>query len=429
MVKQYDKFKYSGISWIGHIPEHWNSSKAKYCSSFRMGQTILKEDLDEEGKYPVYSATEGDHYFGKTNNPIFILEVGDIVIPARGNSIGYVALVFEESVSTQTTIANFINKSKINSNYLYYFYKGFRKTLFYYDNTAIPQITVEQVKQNPILLPPIEEQIQITSFLDYQTSLIDKIIQSKGKLIELLKEKRQSIITEAVTKGINPNSELKDSGIEWLGKIPNDWKILPIRYFNTKVGSGVTPKGGGEVYTEEGVIFVRSQNVHFEGLRLDDVVRIDNETHEKMSGSKVEYKDVLLNITGASIGRCCVVNMREEMNVNQHVCIIRPNNKISPEFLNMVLQSNVGQTQIRLGITGGNREGLNFEAIKNFLIPIPDFNNQNEIVQQVEVKLESFDVLLTKNLQQIEKIKEYRQSLISEAVTGKIDVRDWQPIY
>jgi type I restriction enzyme S subunit len=424
-MKKHLKYKKSNVNWIGDIPEHWQISKAKFSSSFRMGQTILKEDLIEDGKFPVYSATEGDHYFGRINNPSFILEVGDIVIPARGNSIGHISLVYEESVSTQTTIANFVNKNKINSKYLYYYYKGFRNTLFQYDNTAIPQITVEQVKQNLILLPPFEEQFQIASYLDHQTSIVNDLIKQKEKLNELLREKRYSIINETVTNGLKPNAKMKYSGINWLGNIPIDRSLISIRYLTTKVGSGVTPKGGAEVYTEEGVIFIRSQNVHFDGLRLDDVVKIDNDTHEEMSGSKVFHKDVLLNITGASIGRCCVVNINEEMNVNQHVCIIRPNNKIIPEYLNLLLKSSIGQTQVKLGTTGGNREGLTFEAIKDFILPIPEIPIQMEIVDKIEASMRKFEEIESKNNFQIEKLKEYRQSIISEAVTGKIDLREW----
>jgi len=230
MMKKYDKYKSSNIIWIGNIPEHWMLTKAKFCSSFRMGQTILKEELIEDGDYPVFSETEGDHYFGRTNNPSFILEVGDIVIPARGNSIGHIALVDEAAVSTQTTIANFINKQKINSHYLFYFYKAFRKTLFHYDNTAIPQITVDQVKQNPVLLPTFKEQTQIVKYLNHKTAIIDQLIQQKENLIELLKEKRQAVINEVITKGLNPNAKMKDSGIEWLGEMPSHWGIKKLKY-------------------------------------------------------------------------------------------------------------------------------------------------------------------------------------------------------
>ncbi len=286
----------------------------------------------------------------------------------------------------------------------------------------------EVIKNSRLPIPPLKEQTQIALYLDHQTSIIDHLIEKKQKLIELLKEKRQAVINESVTKGLDPNVKMKDSGIEWLGEMPEKWEKVLIRHLNKKVGSGVTPKGGAEVYTDEGVIFIRSQNVHFDGLRLDDVVKIEFSTHEKMSGSKVKFDDVLLNITGASIGRCCIVKLNDEMNVNQHVCIIRPNEKITSEYLNLVLQSNIGQTQIKLGTTGGNREGLTFEAIKDFFIILPPISEQNEISNKLNTIIKSYEDLEYKNSLLISKLKEYRQSIISEAVTGKIDVRAWEPI-
>ena len=147
-----------------------------------------------------------------------------------------------------------------------------------------------------------------------------------------------------------------------------------------------------------------------------------------MNNSSVEFNDVLLNITGASIGRCCVVNIDEEMNVNQHVCIIRVNERIKPDFLNIVLQSNVGQTQIKLLTTGGNREGLTQEAVKNMSIPLPNIETQIQLLNSITEKLKSFDLIKNKIETAIEKLQTYRQSLISEAVTGKIDVRDWEKV-
>jgi len=288
-----------------------------------------------------------------------------------------------------------------------------------------------------IFLPPLSEQIQIASFLDKKTALIDEIIAKKERLIETLQAKRQATINEVVTgkKVWNPKtntwteaSKVKNSGIDWLGEIPEDWEVVKLKYLVSKVGSGVTPRGGGEVYYDEGVIFVRSQNVHFDGLRLEDIVRIDIETHENMSGSKVQRNDVLLNITGASIGRCCVVNVDDEINVNQHVSILRTNERVFPYFLNLVLQSSIGQLQVNLKSSGGNREGLTAEAIKTFIIPLPKKNEQLIIIDKLGELISHFETTIFRIQTQIQKLKEYRQSLISEAVTGKIDVRDWQAL-
>jgi len=351
-----------------------------------------------------------------------------MALAGQGKTKGTVAIVEIEATCNQSMAAIVPERNKIKAEYLFYWLDcNYQRIRGLAGDELRDGLNLEIVGDIFCPLPSLVEQDKISKFLNYQINIIDELISRKGKLIEKLKEKRLAIINEAATKGLNPNAKMKDSGIEWLGEIPESWKVASLRHLTNKIGSGVTPKGGAEVYTEEGVAFIRSQNVHFNGLRLDDVVKIDVDTHNKMSGSKVAQHDVLLNITGASIGRCCVVELDEEMNVNQHVCIIRPNSKVDFRFLNLALQSEVGQVQIKIGTTGGNREGLTFEAIKEFIIPLPDKSTQLDIVRHVENSIRRIEGLEIKNKNQIEKLKEYRQSLISEAVTGKIDVRDWEP--
>ena len=143
---------------------------------------------------------------------------------------------------------------------------------------------------------------------------------------------------------------MKDSGIDWLGEIPEHWEVKKLKYFVSKIGSGVTPKGGANIYQSSGIPFLRSQNIHFEGLMLDDIVYISTIIHNRMNNSKVNVNDVLLNITGASIGRCYFIDETlKEANVNQHVCIIRPDtNIIQTIFLYYILRSSLGQRQIRI---------------------------------------------------------------------------------
>lgn len=188
------------------------------------------------------------------------------------------------------------------------------------------------------------------------------------------------------------------------------------------MGSGVTPKGGSENYPDEGIKFIRSQNVHFDGLRLDDVVYIYESTYLEMQNSKVEKYDVLLNITGASIGRCCIVEIDEPLNVNQHVCIIRTKKSLSPYFLNYFLKSSVGQEQIAFYTTGANREGLSLEGVKSISLSLPEIIEQQQIVDYLDTQTALIDQNISLELQKIEKLKEYRQSLISNVVTGKICV-------
>lgn len=441
MVKQYEKYKDTNLAWINLIPQKWTVSKLKYYSNVVTGNTPLTSN-DEYFSYEVGTPWVKPSDLDEFNEVITskqyltdeglkqsrLVRKGSVLIGGIGD-IGKLGFAGCDLTTNQQIHSVEGNKNKIADGYLkYLLYISIDELQKNSSSVVLSILTKTKLLDLNIVVPSLQEQTQISLYLDCKTGIIDQLISKKQKLIELLKEKRQAIINEAVTKGLNPKAKMKDSGIDWLGEIPEDWTLTPFRFIADKIGSGVTPKGGAEVYTEEGVIFIRSQNVHFDGLRLDDVARIDFETHQKMSNSKVQVNDVLLNITGASIGRCCVVNIDEEMNVNQHVCIIRPKaNEVVSEYLNLVLQSDIGQTQVRMELTGGNRDGLTFEAIKAFIIPLPDITMQNEIVNQVGNLINQLIYIEAKILIQIEKLKEYRQSIISEAVTGKIDVREWQP--
>ena len=446
-MKLYEKYKESGLDWIAEIPSDWKLGKLKFTARLTIS-TVDRHELEEE--IPVSVCHYPQAYNNEKINRDTILSSGTCNVKELENfklKKGQIIITKDSETSDDIGVPTFVeedipnavcgyhlamidaNEKFIHSSFLFRYLQS--KNANYYFDTKSNGVTrfglgKPAMENLPIPIPSIEEQIKIAQYLDQQIAIIDQLILQKEKLIELLKEKRLAVINEAVTKGLNPKSQMKDSGIVWLAELPKEWDLVQIRHLNKKVGSGVTPKGGAEVYTEEGVIFIRSQNVHFDGLRLDDVVKIDFDTHDKMSGSKVMYKDVLLNITGASIGRCCVVENHEEMNVNQHVCIIRPTKKILPEYLNLVLQSNIGQVQVKLGTTGGNREGLTFEAIKEFIIPLPKSTVQEEILVKVQSLLSKYYELEDLNTTQIDKLKEYRQSIISEASTGKIDVRDWQ---
>jgi len=434
----YGEYKKSNFDWIGLVPRHWRVGAVKHCFKFKVGFTppTSNDDFyDEEDGFDWVTISDmNTKYIYKSKNKISqkavdlyskeIVPIGSLLYSFK-LSVGKVAFAGKD-IFTNEAIFSILPSKDLELSYYYY---CLPTILIHNANENIYGAKIfnqEVIKNSRLPIPPKHEQVQISKYLDEKTSIIDGLITQKDELIQLLKANRQSIINEVVIQGIHHNVRIKNSGIEWIETIPFNWNIVHIRYLVSKVGSGVTPKGGAEVYTEDGVPFIRSQNVHFDGLRLDDIVNIDCETHERMNGSKVMYKDVLLNITGASIGRCCVVNIHNEMNVNQHVCIIRPNNRITSEYLNLVLQSDIGQTQIKLGTTGGNREGLTFEAIKDFIIPLPELTEQREIVSKIESLLKKYGELEAKNSFQIEKLKEYRQSLISEAVTGKIDLRNWQ---
>ena len=423
--KKYPRYKDSGIDWLGEIPSEWKCVKTAYFFKAAMGQTILKEDLEDDGIYPVYSATMEDKFFGYINNPLVILNKDDLVIPARGNSIGNVKLVTEKSTTTQTTIYCKQITNATNANFIYYYMNGLKDNLFYFVQTAIPQITVSEVISNPLLVPSIKEQQQIANFLDKATAKIDTLIEKQTKQIELLKEKRQAVISHAVTKGINPNVPMKDSGVEWLGVIPEHWEVKKLGLITSKIGSGKTPRGGSEVYSDSGILFLRSQNIYDDGLFLDEVVYISEEINNEMLNTQIKDGDILLNVTGGSIGRTCLIPSNfQKANVNQHVCIIRLNTKEDRLFISYLMKSALIKSQIDGIQNGAAREGLNFEQISGFKIVLPPKNEQNEIANYLDDKTSKIDTLIEKSKKSIELLKEKRTALISACVTGKIDVRE-----
>ncbi len=214
-------------------------------------------------------------------------------------------------------------------------------------------------------------------------------------------------------------SEYKDSGVKWIGEIPGHWKMPKLNRVVSKVGSGSTPRGGSEVYIDEGIKFLRSQNIHFEGLNLDSVVYIPDSINEQMKNTQVQPFDVLLNITGGSIGRCFYVDdTLGKANVNQHVCIIRPLS-VNYRFLKYFLQSNSGQSQVWF-YQKGDREGLSAESIKTFRLPLPPLPEQQAIVTYLDTKVAKIDEYISIAEKKIAALEELKQTIIAEAVTRGI---------
>jgi type I restriction enzyme S subunit len=268
------------------------------------------------------------------------------------------------------------------------------------------------------------EQKSISMFLDSETAKIDSLVEAQEKLIELLREKRQVVISEAVTKGLNSKVKVKDSGVAWLGKVPESWDVVRLKKITSRISSGKTPSGGAEVYVDIGVIFLRSQNVYDEGLRLEDVVRIPEKIDAEMSSSRVKGGDILLNITGGSIGRsCCLPYDFESANVNQHVCAIRLSDPDMVSFVELFFKSDIIKKQIDYIQNGAAREGLNFEQIGNFSICIPPPDERKLLVEVVKRKIKNFNDLISQIIESTSLLQERRSALISAAVSGQIDVR------
>ena len=224
--------------------------------------------------------------------------------------------------------------------------------------------------------------------------------------------------------------KMKDSGIEWIGEIPSDWDVFKIKYGVVKVGSGKTPRGGADIYADSGVLFLRSQNIYDVGVVTESPIFITEKIDEEMKNTRVLPNDVLLNITGGSIGRCCIFPEKlGKANVNQHVSIIRVNPEIfTAEYMHYFWICTLGKNAIGLYQTGGNREGMSVEAIKNTDIPMISIVEQKKITNYLDKKCTEIDTVINKTRISIEEYKKLKQAIITEAVTkgvrGKRPMKD-----
>lgn len=445
MIQRYEKYKDSGVEWIGLIPEGWEVKKLKYLARI-MPSNIDKKTKDNENTVRICNYMDVYKNSFISNNIDFMkasasdaqierfaLKENDVIATKDSEDpadIGIPALVVDDLDDVVCGYHLTLMRSKdieLSGKYLFHIfnthqYRNYLET----EANGITRYSLgtDSFANLPTILPSRAEQIAMASFLDRKTSEIDRLIAKKEKLITLYEEEKKVIINHAVTRGLDPNVKLKPSGNNWLGNIPEHWEVMRLKYFVSKVGSGVTPKGGASVYQLNGIPLLRSQNIHFDGLRLDDVAYVTQEIHDEMSNSKVFNGDVLLNITGASIGRCYFVdNSLGEANVNQHVCIIRPKAEMNTRYLFYLMCSDVAQKQIENEQTGSGREGLNFESLKNFIFPVTTYDEQISIVEKIEFESKQLNAIIQKFKKQIELYKEYQTTLISEVVTGKIDVR------
>ena len=421
--------KESGIEWVGLIPDDWkiaknnrlfNISKQLVNENWKNTQLlsltksgIIEKNInDGGGKQPESFGTY--QYVEKDDIVLCLFDIDvSAVFSDRSKYDGMISPAYRVMKCTDAILPVYakwwFDAVNIGRYYLIYT-KSLRKTI---DADGFGNILT--------VVPPLSEQETIADYLDETCSKIDEIIAEAKASIDEYENLRQSIIYEILTKGPDDNVEMKDSGVEWIGKVPSHWMIGKVKYGTTKVGSGKTPKGGAEVYMTSGVMFLRSQNIYNDGLRLDNPYYISEEIDEEMKNTRVQKNDVLLNITGGSIGRCCIFDGSiPNANVNQHVCIIRVNSSVFlPEYMHLFWISPIGQISIKSYQTGGNREGMSAEAIKNTPIPIIPIGEQRRIVDLIRPKIDDFNSLISEKESLINDLEAYKKSLIYEVVTGK----------
>lgn len=293
--------------------------------------------------------------------------------------------------------------------------------------TKMPRTSWSDLKRFKVFKPESgQEQTRIAYILD----TIDEAIAQTEAVIAKLKKVRAGMLHDLLSYGLDEHGQLRDpiSHPEQfqdspLGLIPRDWEPKSLGILCSHIGSGVTPRGGQDVYTKEGILFIRSQNVTFDGLKLDDIAYIPRHIHIGMLRSEVFVHDVLFNITGASIGRCCA--MPGDMgiaNVNQHVCILRiPDaTEFDAVFLSTVLSSTIGQKQLEALNTCGNRQGLNYQQLGSFIVPWPGREERGLIAGQVKKTATG----LSAEINELKKLRSLKVGLQDDLLTGRVRVTE-----
>jgi type I restriction enzyme S subunit len=372
-------------------------SREENLLSLSYGRVIPKDIASQEGLLPAsferYTVVEP----GDT-----VLRLTDLQNDQRSLRTG---LVLEPGIITSAYLTLRPTPEVDSRFFSYALYSLDTAKAFYALGGGLRQsMGMEEVGGLRIDLPPLEEQRRIADFLDDQVATVTTIVSLREQQLALLDASARATL---------------DSSLEpWRHSAP------PLRYMTAKIGSGKTPSGGADVYVDHGVAFLRSQNVHNDGLRLHDVAYIDTSTDEEMSATRIQVGDVLLNITGASIGRACwVPSGLGPANVNQHVCIVRPRERISSTLLASALTGGYVQDQIQLSQVGGNRDGLNFEQVASLRIPIPlEEAEQARLADGLSERMQHLQDTKKSLAAAIDALNEYKRSLITGAVTGELDV-------
>jgi type I restriction enzyme, S subunit len=275
--------------------------------------------------------------------------------------------------------------------------------------------------------PPLKQQKSIAHFLDRKTAAIDTLIAKKQRLIQLLEEKRTALINQAVTKGLNPNTPMKDSGIPWIGEIPEHWRLVKIGYF-AQVGNGSTPKRDkADYWSSEGFPWLNSSKINEEIIYSSDQY-VSKKALEECHLPIVPTESVLVAITGEGQTRGRSAVLKFQTTINQHLAYIKPiGSHLHSEYLWRQLQSAYQWLRSESSGGGSTRAALTCEFLKEMKVPLPPLEEQIQIIHTVDERIQMINHLTEKTVTSVEKLQEYRRSLITAAVTGKIDITEVEP--
>lgn len=441
--KPYPEYKESGVEWLDLLPSDWKTNALKFALSIPMtdGPHETPTFLDEGVPFVSAEAVSSGKinfdkirgYISEEDNRRFSLKykpkLHDVYMIKSGATTGVSAIV---ETDIKFNIWSPLAVMRANSDFSPYYLLNYLRSNIFQEQVQLnwsfgtqQNIGMGTLENIGICCPPIEEQQSIASFLDYETARIDRLIAKQQQLIELLKEKRQAVISHVVTKGLNPDVPMKDSGVEWLGQVPEHWVVSRYKFCTTKVIVGIA-EAATHAYTECGVPIVRSTNITEEGIRLDDVLYLTDEFALKNISKRI-YKNDVITIRTGNPGISAVVP--EELHNSQCFTnlVATPKKTCRSDFLSEYLNSHTGKSYFELLGWGSAQKNISVPILQNIPIAYPSKDEQQEIMLYVTQQRAFFSQLMKKSTLMINSLFERRSALISAAVTGKIDLRNWAP--
>ena len=411
-MKKYDNYKDCGLEWLGMVPEHWEILPFKRGVSINNGRDY-KHVKSEDG-YPVIGS--GGQFAYASD----YLYDGEVILLGRKGTIDK-PRYFSGKFWTVDTMFYAIPNQKCIAKYMYYQALTIPFS-FYSTDTALPSMTQSDLGNHLMCFPPISEQRIIASYLDQKVGQIDALISEKEKMVEDLKAYRSSLITETVTKGLDKEVEMKDSGVEWIGRIPSTWKSSKIGRIYSDIGSGTTPDSNNNLYYKED---------GFNWLQTGDLTDgYITETSRHISQLAIDEKhmrfypvdSIVVAMYGATIGK--VGYLKIETSTNQACCVLPPSENMDAMYMFYMMQAS--KEILISNSIGGGQPNISQSIIKEHIIPVPPLRIQKEIASYLQNKIGKIVSILSEQEYQLSDLKSYKSSLITEAVTGKIDLRDWQ---
>ena len=441
-LPRYPEYRDSGVEWLGEVPAHWTVTSLKRGFDVRLGKMLQPaKSSDEDVLAPYLRAANiqwggvdledvRSMWFSPRERELLALQTGDLLV-SEGGDVGRSSLwraqvpccYFQNSVNRVRA------RGQDRTEYLYYWMatikaKGYVDVLC--NKSTIAHFTAEKVAAVPAIFPEPQEQRQIATFLDRETAKIDALIAEQEKLLALLAEKRQATISHAVTRGLDPNAPMKDSGIPWLGDVPAHWKVTKCGRFLSILSGFAFPSSGFD-HDGNGMRLLRGVNVAVSALRWDDVVYWERTPGDGLDDYELKVGDLVIGMDRPLIAAGMRVAKVKKQDVPclllQRVALLRTSSLLDSDFLMRCLSSPLFVAHFAPETTGVSVPHISPDQIASFVIAVPPLEEQQQIVGFAESELGKLRDLSKQAEQTISLLQERRSALIAAAVTGQIDVR------